>query len=153
MITSICQETTADQCASLPEQSAVLETLGKNVHTILSAIRNKAHYNGQLAIENYYSVDAASATANGQSALLNSTVDGAAKPFHVEVADGFGAFAVGRRTRPATAPAPPACSRSSAGAGAASIRATPGPRSWRWRWRRRPASSNGSPEASRLTNK
>ncbi len=91
----VCQETTADQCASLPEQSAVLETLGKNVHTILSAIRNKAHYNGQLAIENYYSVDAASATANGQSALLNSTVDGAAKPFHVEVADGFGAFAVG----------------------------------------------------------
>ena len=91
----VCQETTADQCASLPEQSAVLETLGKNVHTILSEIRNKAHYNGQLAIVNYYSVDAASATANGQSALLNSTVDGAAKPFHVEVADGFGAFAAG----------------------------------------------------------
>jgi lysophospholipase L1-like esterase len=91
----VCQETTADQCASLPEQSGVLEALGKNVHTILSAIRKKAHYNGQLAIVNYYSVDSASATANGQSALLNSTMDSAAKPFHVEIADGFGAFATG----------------------------------------------------------
>jgi lysophospholipase L1-like esterase len=91
----VCQETTADQCASLPEQSAVLEALGKNVHTILSEIRNKAHYNGQIAIANYYSIDSASATANGQSALLNSTMDSAARPFHVEVADGFGEFAAG----------------------------------------------------------
>jgi lysophospholipase L1-like esterase len=89
----VCEETTADHCASLTEQAAVLGVIGKNVHTILSEIRNKAHYNGQLAIVNYYSTDAASATANGQSALLNSTVDTAAKPFHVEVADGFGAFA------------------------------------------------------------
>ena len=55
----MCQETTADQCTSLPEQAAVLETVAKNVHTILSEIRTKAHYNGQLAIVNYYSVDAA----------------------------------------------------------------------------------------------
>jgi lysophospholipase L1-like esterase len=91
----VCQETTADQCASLQEQSAVLEALGKNVQTILSAIRKKAHYNGQVAIVNYYSVDSASTTANEQSALLNSTVDGAARPFHVEFADGFGEFATG----------------------------------------------------------
>lgn len=91
----VCEETTADGCASLPEQAGVLEAIGKNVHTILSEIRTKAHYNGQLAIVNYYSTDAASATTNGLSALLNSTVDTAAKPFHVEVADGFGAFATG----------------------------------------------------------
>ena len=35
----------------------MLATVGKNVKTILSAIRNKAHYGGQIAIVNYYSLD------------------------------------------------------------------------------------------------
>jgi lysophospholipase L1-like esterase len=91
----LCQETTADHCTSLPEQAALIAAIDKNVHTIVSAIRNKAHYNGQLAIINYYSVDSASAAANEQSTLLNQGVDGAARPFHVEVADGFGEFAAG----------------------------------------------------------
>jgi lysophospholipase L1-like esterase len=91
----LCQETTADQCSSLTEQAALLEGVEKNVHTILSTIRNKAHYNGQIAIVNYYSINSASAADNEQSALLNQGVDAAAKPFHVEVADGFGAFATG----------------------------------------------------------
>ncbi len=86
----VCQETTADKCASLPEQAAVLGTLGKNVKTILSTIRNKAHYSGQIAIENYYSLDYSSQAGDAQSELLNQTVDNAAKPFHVVVADGFG---------------------------------------------------------------
>lgn len=86
----VCQETTADHCASLTEQAGVLSTLGKNVHTILSAIRNRAHYRGQLAIVNYYSLDYSSASDDQQSSLLNQTVDTAAKPFNVEVADGFG---------------------------------------------------------------
>ena len=85
-----CQATTADHCASLPEQAAVLATVAKNVKTILSTIRNKGHYSGQVAIVNYYSTDYANPVASGQSQLLNSTVDTAAKPFHVEVADGFG---------------------------------------------------------------
>jgi len=90
-----CQAATADKCASLTEEAAVLATVGKNVKTILSAIRNKAHYGGQLAIMNYYSLDYSSQTQDAQSALLNSTVDTAAKPFHVEVADGFGEFEAG----------------------------------------------------------
>ena len=85
-----CQELTADKCASVSEQTAVLATVGKNVKTILSAIRNKAHYSGQLAIINYYSLDYSSQAQDAQSALLNDTVDNAAKPFHVVVADGFG---------------------------------------------------------------
>jgi lysophospholipase L1-like esterase len=88
----LCQETTADACASLTEQGAVLATIAKNVHTILSAIRNKAHYRGQLAIVNYYSLDYASSAADTQSATLNQTVDAAASPFHVVVADGYGAL-------------------------------------------------------------
>ena len=91
----VCQETTADHCASLSEQAAVISTAEKNVTTILSSIRNKAHYGGQIAIVNYYSLDYASATTTAQSALLNQSIDGAARPFHVEVADGFGQFQSG----------------------------------------------------------
>jgi lysophospholipase L1-like esterase len=88
----VCQETTADHCASLPEEAAVGATVSKNVKTILSGIRNKAHYGGQIAIVNYYSLNYSSAAGNEQSELLNSTQDTAAKPFHVIVVDGFGEF-------------------------------------------------------------
>jgi lysophospholipase L1-like esterase len=86
----LCQETTADKCASLSEQTAFLGKVATNVHTILSAIRTKAHYNGQLAIVNYYSPDYASATDDLQSEGLNKVVDTAARPFHVVIADGYG---------------------------------------------------------------
>jgi lysophospholipase L1-like esterase len=84
-----CQALTADKCASITEQAAALATVGKNVRTIMSAIRNQAHYGGQLAIMNYYSLNYSDQTADAQSALLNAAVDNAAKPFHVVVADGF----------------------------------------------------------------
>jgi lysophospholipase L1-like esterase len=91
----VCEETTADQCSSVSEQAGVLAAVGKNVKTILSAIRNKAHYGGQIAIVNYYSLDYSSQTQDGQSALLNTTQDTAAKPFHVVIADGFGQLEAG----------------------------------------------------------
>jgi lysophospholipase L1-like esterase len=86
----LCQETTADHCATLPEEAAVGATIAKNVKTILSSIRNKAHYGGQIAIVNYYSLDYSNALDSSQSQLLNTTQDAAAKPFHVIIADGFG---------------------------------------------------------------
>lgn len=86
----VCQETTPDHCASLPEETALASGIEKNVKTILSAIRNKAKYNGQIAIVNYYALNYADTTATGQSGLLNSSIDAAARPFHVEIADGFG---------------------------------------------------------------
>jgi lysophospholipase L1-like esterase len=88
----LCQETTPDKCTSITEQAAVLASIGKNVTTILSAVRNKAHYRGQLAIVNYYSLNYADQLASGQSVLLNNTVDTAARPFKVVVADGFAEF-------------------------------------------------------------
>jgi lysophospholipase L1-like esterase len=88
----VCVETTADGCTSAAEVHAVLTKIAANVKTILSAIRNKAHYKGQLAIVNYYSVNYASPATNAQSAQLNQDVDLAAKPFGVEIADGFGAL-------------------------------------------------------------
>jgi lysophospholipase L1-like esterase len=86
----VCQETTADHCASLNELTAVAGSVTRNVKTILSAIRKKAHYNGQLAIVNYYSLDYSSQAMNTNSGLLNQTQDNAARPFHVVIADGFG---------------------------------------------------------------
>jgi lysophospholipase L1-like esterase len=86
----LCQETTADHCASLTEQATVIGTAEKNIKTILSAIRNKAHYTGQIAFVNYYSPNAAE---DSSTAFGNQALDSAAKPFHVVIADGFGEFA------------------------------------------------------------
>jgi lysophospholipase L1-like esterase len=85
----VCQVTTKDACASSSEQQAVLATVAQNVRKILSAIRHTAHYRGQLAIVNYYSLNYASSATNALSAALNNTMDTAAAPFHVVVADGF----------------------------------------------------------------
>jgi lysophospholipase L1-like esterase len=87
----VCVETQAG-CTSAAAIHAVLAKIAANVRVILSAIRNKAHYTGQLAIVNYYSLNYASAATNAQSALLNQDVDTAANPFHVIIADGFGEF-------------------------------------------------------------
>jgi lysophospholipase L1-like esterase len=84
----VCQETTADHCAS--ELGTVITTVTNNIKTIVSAIRNKAHYGGQLAIVNYYDTAQGASTEIG---LLNQTIDTAAAPFHVVTADGFGEFA------------------------------------------------------------
>jgi lysophospholipase L1-like esterase len=85
----VCQETTADKCTSVSEETAVLGQVAKNVHTILSTIRNKAHYTGQLAIVNYYSLNYSSATDDALSQALNNTQDSAARPFHAVIADGY----------------------------------------------------------------
>jgi lysophospholipase L1-like esterase len=89
----ICQETTADHCASPSEIHTLLSSVTRNVRHILSAIRTRAHYRGQLVILNYYSTNYASASSSAASKFLNATVDAAAKPFGVEIADGYGAFA------------------------------------------------------------
>jgi lysophospholipase L1-like esterase len=89
----ICQETTNDGCRSSSEQAAVFAKIRHNIRTILSAIRNKAHYRGQLAIVNYYSLNYTSAFITGAVKALNGAQDSAARPFHVEIANGFVEFA------------------------------------------------------------
>jgi lysophospholipase L1-like esterase len=90
-----CQETTADGCTSASELAAVTATVSKNVHTILSAIRNRAHYHGQLVIVHYYSLNYSSVIGDAQSKVLNGAEDAGARPFHAEIADGYGEFALG----------------------------------------------------------
>jgi lysophospholipase L1-like esterase len=87
-----CEGTTPDHCTSPSELASLEAEISHNVHTILSSIRKKAHYGGQLVIVNYYSLDYASPVDNAESTLLNTTVDKAAKPFHVEIANGYGEF-------------------------------------------------------------
>jgi lysophospholipase L1-like esterase len=88
----VCQETTSDSCGSSTEQNATASTVTKNIHTILSAIRNKAHYAGQIVIVNYYSLNYSSAAINAQSLLINKVQDAAARPYHVKIADGYAQF-------------------------------------------------------------
>jgi lysophospholipase L1-like esterase len=90
-----CQSTTKDGCTSASEQKAVFSTLTHNVHKILSAIRSKAHYGGQLAIVNYYSLNYTSSFITNIVTALNKTVDSAAKSFHVTIANGFAEFKAG----------------------------------------------------------
>ncbi|HET6876988.1 MAG TPA: GDSL-type esterase/lipase family protein [Jatrophihabitans sp.] len=73
-------------------QIALIKRIQKNVTTIMDRIRNRAHYKGQVVIVNYYSLNYADANQNALVSILNQVVDNAAKPYHVQVADGFGAL-------------------------------------------------------------
>ena len=88
----LCQETTHDACQNPAELDATLVKVRHNVQQILSAIRHKAHYRGQLAILNYYSLNYNTAFITGAVVALNQAVDSAARPFGVEIASGFSEF-------------------------------------------------------------
>jgi lysophospholipase L1-like esterase len=87
----LCQETTADKCAS--ELPTVIKQISTDVADTLSTIRNNDHYKGQIVIVNYYSLDYANSTDDSASKTLNTTVDKAAKPYKVQIADGYAAWA------------------------------------------------------------
>jgi lysophospholipase L1-like esterase len=88
----LCVIATRDGCERPAELRAVVAKVKRNVSSILSAIRNTAHYEGALAIVNYYSLNYASKEENEFSNIVNRTVDTAASPFHVVIADGYGAL-------------------------------------------------------------
>src|SRR3982074_534784 len=56
----------------------------------MSTDRKQAHARGQRVIFKYFALNYGIAAISGQSTLLNSTVDGAARQFKVRFADGFG---------------------------------------------------------------
>jgi lysophospholipase L1-like esterase len=86
-----CVETTRDGCLSSSEQEATFATIQHNVRRIVSAIRHKGRYHGQLVIVNYPS-PFASAFFKASVRELNTTIDDGAKPYHVAVADSEGVF-------------------------------------------------------------
>jgi lysophospholipase L1-like esterase len=87
-----CQSVTADRCTSPAEIKATLTEITRSVHRILSEVRNRAHYRGQIVIVHYFSLNYASPSVDAQSQLLNRAQDAGAKPFHVRFADGYGEF-------------------------------------------------------------
>jgi lysophospholipase L1-like esterase len=91
----ICQETTADRCAS--EVPAVPSQVSANIADILGALRHGARYDGHVVIVNLYSFDYANSADNGSTQKVNRALDAAAKPFHVQIADGFAAFQAAAR--------------------------------------------------------
>jgi lysophospholipase L1-like esterase len=86
----LCEEATADHCTSPQEQIGVVATVARNVRTIVSALREKAHYHGQLVLVDYYSISPSLAIATEG---LDSQINQAAHGFHVRIANGFTAFA------------------------------------------------------------
>lgn len=79
---------------STSEQQAVFDTVSRNVKTIVSTIRRKARYRGQIVILNYYSLNYASSFIDTVIQGLNAAQDSAARPFRVQVANGYGQLQV-----------------------------------------------------------
>jgi lysophospholipase L1-like esterase len=88
----LCEKTTSDGCLTAKSQQPLWAKIGRNVHTILSAIRGRAHYRGQIVVVNYYSSDYSSAFVSGILHSIDLAQDRAARPFGVKIADGFGEF-------------------------------------------------------------
>jgi len=86
----LCQATTADQCASPTEQIGVVGAVAKNVRTIVTTLRDRAHYNGQLVLVGYYATSPALAAATEG---LDTQIARAGHGFHTRYANAFNSFA------------------------------------------------------------
>lgn len=88
----LCINNTPDHCTNPTEMAAVLNTIAKNMTTILGNIRSAGHYSGQLVVVNYYSLDYRSPQQNQLAQFLNATVDKVAKHFGARLAGTYKAF-------------------------------------------------------------
>jgi len=88
----LCQETTADACASPAELQAVLKKIQVNLAIIYSLIRDVARYHGPLVALTYYSLDYADPVQVAGTEELNSAIASVTEKFGGKVADGFAAF-------------------------------------------------------------
>ena len=88
----LCQESTADACASSAEVQAVLQEIQANLTTIYTKIRDVAHYHGRLVALTYYSVSYSDPAQVAGTEALNSAIASVTEKFGGKVADGFAAF-------------------------------------------------------------
>lgn len=72
----------------------MLGTLAANLDTIYGAIRHAAHYQGQLVVLTYYSIDYRDAFTTGVAQALDQVLAARTRAWGGVVADGFSAFAV-----------------------------------------------------------
>jgi lysophospholipase L1-like esterase len=87
----ICQATTADRCTG-SDFGVTVDRIEKNVDTILSTLREQAHYHHRLVVVSYYSLDYRDPAATQFVRLLNAALTRAAEANGAVVADGFGGF-------------------------------------------------------------
>jgi lysophospholipase L1-like esterase len=88
----LCEQNSPSHCVSPTDQNKTISAVARNVKTILSAIRTQGRYRGQIAIVTYYSTDFTSALINTVITKLNRAVIAVAKPYKIEVTDGFNQF-------------------------------------------------------------
>jgi len=88
----LCQETTADACASPAEVQAVLKEIQANLTAIYTKIRYVAHYRGLLVALTYYSLSYSDPAEVAGTEALNSAIASVTEKFGGKVADGFAAF-------------------------------------------------------------
>ena len=88
----LCQETTADACASAAEFQAVLQEIQANLTIIYTLIRDVAHYHGLLVALTYYSVSYSDPAQVAGAEALDSVIASVTEKFGGKVADGFTAF-------------------------------------------------------------
>jgi lysophospholipase L1-like esterase len=88
----LCEETTADGCASPAELQAVLTEIQANLTTIYTEIRHVAHYRGLLVALTYYSTTYSDPAAVAGTEALDSAIASVTEKFGGKIADGFAAF-------------------------------------------------------------
>lgn len=88
----VCQETTADHCASAAELTGAVGRITTNLAAIFRKLRTTARYRGKIVLLTYYALDYSDPTQLVQTQLLDAALAGVAKTFGGIVADGFGAF-------------------------------------------------------------
>ena len=74
---------------------STLASISADVKRILSTVRARAGYHGQIVILNYFSLNYSVAPISAFSLSLNRAQDSAARPFDVRIADGYGEFKAG----------------------------------------------------------
>jgi lysophospholipase L1-like esterase len=89
----LCQQTTADQCAGA-DFARVRATISRNLATILSAVRNQAHYRHALVVLTYYALSYDDNASVTQTRDLNAALTGPAARYGARIADGYVAFRV-----------------------------------------------------------
>ncbi len=87
----LCQQTTADHCTGA-DFGRALASVTRNLDTILSALRNQAHYRHDLAILGYYALNYGDRTSVAQTEALNAALAGPATRYGARLASGFAAF-------------------------------------------------------------
>jgi lysophospholipase L1-like esterase len=88
----LCQETTADACASTAELQATLKKIQVNLAIIYALIRDVARYHGPLVALTYYSLSYSDPAQVAGTEALNSAIASVTEKFGGKVADGFAAF-------------------------------------------------------------